>query len=287
MVREIVEEVRARVQEIMGDEYETYINEKQETNNGTVLQIGAKKIGTNIGPSLTIAQIWEDFDGEIDDVAHKVAEALEDAIRQCPIDDVDMLSDPDFIKQNCYFSLINAEKNEELGEQAVCEEFLDLLAVVRVKVSDGATYVLRNDMLDKIGLERSEVLTAARENTKKDMESVSVFDTLVQMGAPACFEMEDDGIMTVCSNKRKMHGAAFMMYTDLLAELAERKNSDLYILPSSIHEVLAIKADQCESEETLAEMVKDVNRTQVAPNEVLSDSVYLYSREDGTIRKVA
>ena len=58
--------------------------------------------------------------------------------------------------------------------------------------------------------------------------------------------------------------------------------SDLYILPSSIHEVLAVSAEDRDLED-LEEMVRSVNQTDVSPEEVLSDNVYKYDAESRTL----
>ena len=68
----------------------------------------------------------------------------------------------------------------------------------------------------------------------------------------------------------------------MLKEFAEEMGHDLYIIPSSIHEtiLLPMLGDDWEA---LSQMVKEVNATQLAPEEILSDHVYLYKSEDNTI----
>lgn len=57
---------------------------------------------------------------------------------------------------------------------------------------------------------------------------------------------------------------------------AERVGGDFYILPSSIHEILLVKDDETFDINRLEDMVKEVNETQVAPEDLLTDSVYHY-----------
>lgn len=54
--------------------------------------------------------------------------------------------------------------------------------------------------------------------------------------------------------------------------------SDLYILPSSVHEVLAVSTELTEPEE-LAQMVAEVNMQKVALEERLSNQVYHYDKD--------
>ena len=59
---------------------------------------------------------------------------------------------------------------------------------------------------------------------------------------------------------------------------------DLMIIPSSVHEVLLIPSEGHETEaDTLRQMVREVNDTQLALNEILSYHVYRYSHQTGKI----
>ena len=65
--------------------------------------------------------------------------------------------------------------------------------------------------------------------------------------------------------------------------MAEKIGSDLYILPSSIHEVIAVSADFGSPDE-LAEMVYEINMDQVDINDRLSNQVYCYDKDLRTLR---
>lgn len=88
--------------------------------------------------------------------------------------------------------------------------------------------------------------------------------------------------MYIISNASKVNGASAIVYSDALQQVAEMMGSDLYILPSSIHEVLAVSVEDRELED-LEEMVRSVNQTDVSPEEVLSDNVYKYDSESRTL----
>ena len=79
----------------------------------------------------------------------------------------------------------------------------------------------------------------------------------------------------VLTNNNSQLGAAVILYDGVLKDIA--KGEDLVILPSSIHEVLILKAKQNDSPAELKAMVQDVNATQVALEERLSDNVYKYN----------
>ena len=70
-----------------------------------------------------------------------------------------------------------------------------------------------------------------------------------------------------------------MLYSDVIKDFAKKMEKNLYILPSSIHEVILLPDDESQTKEELLEMVTDINRTQVEECEVLADSVYYYHKE--------
>ena len=86
--------------------------------------------------------------------------------------------------------------------------------------------------------------------------------------------------MWVITNDRGINGAASILYTDVLSNLADKLDSDLYILPSSVHEVITVSSKSSVSKDVddLAQMVHEINMTQVELDERLSNQVYFYDR---------
>ncbi len=81
----------------------------------------------------------------------------------------------------------------------------------------------------------------------------------------------------VISNELKIKGAAVVFYTDILEHFAAEKNSDLILLPSSIHEWLVLTEVSAGGICGLEAMVRDANQRVVLPEEILSEHIYKYS----------
>ena len=92
--------------------------------------------------------------------------------------------------------------------------------------------------------------------------------------------------MYVLTNKDKHYGAAYMFDTEVMSRIAEEIGGDIVVLPSSIHESILLRKGKDTDFDTLREMVKEVNRTQLLPTEILSDEVYQYSRDTQTLSRV-
>lgn len=89
--------------------------------------------------------------------------------------------------------------------------------------------------------------------------------------------------MFVLTNTRGINGASSILYKDIIKKFADKIGFDLYILPSSIHETILVPCQKEITLESLSEMVFEVNRTQLAPEEILSDKVYFYNRSTNQI----
>ena len=74
-----------------------------------------------------------------------------------------------------------------------------------------------------------------------------------------------------------------MYYPDVLLNCANQLGSDLYILPSSINELLFLKVEDGEPDQ-LRNMVGEVNKERVMKEEVLSGHIYRYDRDRRILR---
>ncbi len=89
--------------------------------------------------------------------------------------------------------------------------------------------------------------------------------------------------MYVLTNSRGINGASCILYREVIHEFAHDLNSNLYIIPSSIHEVAIVKDDGYISKEELIDMVIGVNELEVDQEDYLSNNVYYYDRNKDMI----
>lgn len=87
--------------------------------------------------------------------------------------------------------------------------------------------------------------------------------------------------MYVLSNSTKVHGASALLDKEIMDKVIDRIGDGFYVLPSSVHEVICLKMCEEATPENLSAMVKDVNGSQVARDDWLSDHVYMYTRAEG------
>lgn len=89
--------------------------------------------------------------------------------------------------------------------------------------------------------------------------------------------------MYVMGSMNKQYGAGTILYPGALMEFAGQKRTNFFILPCSVHEVILVPDTGRERADELQQMVKEVNRTELEAEEILSDSVYYFDRNTGKI----
>ena len=90
--------------------------------------------------------------------------------------------------------------------------------------------------------------------------------------------------MFVLTNRKQLYGAAGILETDLLKNFSDRIGKNLFILPSSIHEVILIPDEGRFGESLLKEMIMDVNENVLQEEDFLADHAYYFDREKGEVR---
>ena len=191
-------------------------------------------------------------------------------------------------KKSLFVKLINTERNEALIEQSISKEFLDLSAVVRVVLKmdkEGMTSMaLSKGDAEILGMTEEEIYAAALANTLRLFPpKLMNLGRYVEMSIGEKLPFGEDEVTTyILTNQKEVDGAIYFMSPEVVGAIAEALEDDLYILPSSVNEVLLVRASELEDGvDKLKEMVRDVNETVVAEKDILSYNVYHYDKEHG------
>lgn len=191
-------------------------------------------------------------------------------------------------KKSLFVKLVNTERNESLIEQSISKEFLDLSAVVRVVLKmdkEGmASMALSKGDAEILGMTEEEIYAAALANTLRLFPpKLMNLGRYVEMSIGAELPLGEDEVTTyILTNQKEVDGAIYFMSPEVVGAIAEALEDDLYILPSSVNEVLLVRASELEDGvDELKEMVRDANETVVAEKDILSYNVYHYDKEHG------
>lgn len=195
----------------------------------------------------------------------------------------------EMVMENSFLAVCNTERNAELLESVPHEyiEGTDLSAYVRCTYGEGS-FRVTNEQMEMLGISSEELLGAARQNMAKDGYTVKPLGQVLgdMLGSPSDVpNMAAGPEMAVITNRNGQFGAAAIAMPEVLDQAGKMTGSEeIYILPSSIHELIAIRADSASPEE-LHEMIADINASVVAQHEVLSDEPYRYDGRQLTMAR--
>lgn len=188
--------------------------------------------------------------------------------------------------------LVNAEWNQEWLKSIPHMRMFNFALVVRVGIwveeNDGrATCTVTNKIIEKWGIGEEELFDAALTNFQKEEFDIISIDEMLNELQPNLYypECEDGDVKTyMMTNRQRYKGAVGMLRLDLLKQLAEKEQSDLYIFPSSIHECVLVPVNGVDMTiEELQEMLQETNESIVSEEERLDNVVYYYRRTPGKI----
>lgn len=295
---EIFKEVVAeKFMEYMPEQYQGMRLRVEPVNKVNKVLDGITLVGSGAGrsvsPTLYINHMYEHYleTENLQEVLQSAARRMDMAFKEMPeVGDVNLES----AKDNIVFQVINTLQNEDMLRDMPHREFQDLSIIYRwvVKVDENGiqSSAIRNNLAEQLGMNEEQLFKCAVENTRrifpptvKSMNDV-IREMFISDGMPAevadmmIGEMPEDKMMWVISNDRGINGAGSMLYEDNLHKLAMKLETDLYILPSSVHECIAVSTNVGDPYE-LAEMVSEINMGQVALEDRLSNQVYNYDKD--------
>lgn len=212
--------------------------------------------------------------------------------------DMAFLKDFSKIKDSIVFKLVNKESNSKLLLDVPYFEYLDLAIVfyviINVESMKNCTALINNYHLELWNVEKSKLLDISSRNTPKllkysikNMNDVineiyyQEYSEDIEKTEIDAIDIENNMNMYVLTNQLKTNGAACILYEDVIKNFAKKIDKNVFIIPSSVHEVILVPDDNILVEE-LNTMVKQVNK-EVERYEILSDHVYRYLLKEDKI----
>lgn len=172
-------------------------------------------------------------------------------------------------------------------------------------------YELTEEDLERLGKTKNDIIKEAENNIKYNEERRII--TLKQehvskdslypllkvpenafMGVDSGLVIQDtdkdkDNILIV-SNKYSVFGASYMLDFKTLREIKERMQSDFYIIPMSVHQLMCVSSNYItkdkpmrEAEDDLLDMLFKINSENKKAEDILSNKIYKYLSDDGEI----
>lgn len=303
-----VNEITGMVKKMMGEGFSVRIYKVTKNNSLELDSLVLLREGKNFAPNIYLMPYYEAY---VEGTSIKeLADRLCGIYQHCntPIVDEKFSYSFEDMKPYIIYRLVSYDKNKKLLENVPHIKYLDLAITFHCLVRDDeegiGTIRVTNEHTQQWKATLQELHALAINNTIRLFPPTirSMEEVIKGMLADEFITGEEDDLsvelldrfisnnsnsskqkMYILSNQKGINGASCLIYENVLQEFANQIYSDFYILPSSIHEIILVPYEKDITIEKLTEMVKDVNRTQVAGDEVLSDRVYFFSRENNAI----
>ncbi len=197
------------------------------------------------------------------------------------------------VKPKITIRLVNWDWNRDELTEIPYQKYLDLAVYCRIVLGENEdgiiSNVVRKSMLRYWKIGESELWETAKSNFQREEFLIRHIDD--EIGYPKryldkfanLYGKKDETY--VLTNEYRNHGAYAMLRLDILEKFAERMDGDLFILPSSLNEVILLPNRKDRDPDFLRLLVQKNNRNY-AVDEELSENLYYYRREKNRIEVV-
>lgn len=295
-------EIVRSVQERLGDGYKASILNVPKNNNLMWTGIIIEKEGQSIFPTIYIDEEIDKYLLNLCSLEAIADEIIKKYLRCSQSEDYDVSPFLDFgwVKGRLICHLVNTSLNSNLLKEIPSIPFLDLSIVFRVILDPMPmrgipSILITNRHLKLWGTDRETIYGIARENTPKLLPAkIAKLSELIRhmllennISSEETEELDiPDVNMYVLTNQRFWFGSYCINYPGVLSALAEKENASLYILPSSVHETIITPDSNGVTPKELKDIVYQVNKTSLPEEELLSYSIYYFSRETQEITQL-
>lgn len=287
--------VKEHITEFLPDKYSVSsvevvpIHKNHETLDGLLIRLE----GVNVAPTIYLNDYFHAYREEeisLSIALTRIAAAFSNyAVTESV--NVDFVNDFDKVAGRIIPKIVGIEDNEAYLEDKVYSVKADLAVTFAVLLEADAegskTIAVTKSMADGWGTSADVLEHVAKDNLNSLMpySFVGISQMMIEMmgeeqaGEIGIEEMPaENEIMFVLTNEQKEFGAAELINEAAMEKIRDVVQSDFYILPSSVHEVLCVRTDAFSVPE-LEALVQEVNATQVEAKDRLSDHVYKYDYE--------
>lgn len=278
------------------EEYKASINHVVKNNSVELDGICLYRAGDTLSPTVYLNHFYEEYlEGRpLHSILSEIAATLSSEVPELEVN-TSLYDNYDAIRHQIIFRLVNYERNEELLTSCPYLPFCDLAITFRWLVhsdSSGiASALITNKEMELWNITLEELYQTASINTRRLFPAtIQPIQQLLSEYLDKDADIQelldqtpDELQLFILSNEPRINGSTSMIYDGILADFAKKIKKDLYILPSSIHEVLLMPATKEIEEQALLNLVRDANRTVVGLPDILSDSIYRFDSKHNRI----
>lgn len=302
MDQDFINYVKDHIKEYLPPEYRNAVISTEEVTKSydrALTGLTIRLPGERTAPTIYLEPLAEQMENgcPLDSVMQQIAEIQTAYKDQVPMD-ISILENYETARPMLSVRMCDPETNREYLKDKPYTLCGELAAFYRVQVTanfEGTASVAVTENLMQSWDVTKEQLHKDAVQAEKERNPACLYD-MNDVMSELMFSQNPDNLLQqeelldvgasplyVLTNQNKENGAGVLVQDGVLEKVGALIGSNFYVLPSSVHEVLVVP-DQ--GNMTLAELettVREVNDTQVLPEERLSYKVQYYDREAKTL----
>lgn len=302
--RMFADEVASGIMKYFPEDRQMQCRVVETTKNNNVNRVGItfREAGDKVGPVIYMEPYREAAtDGRpMSEIMREIA-----GIASRSMDKRELIGSLDYgdyesVKEYLSVTLINGRDNRQMLSRMPHRQMEDLALILELKfpMEEGVGSIkVSREMTEHWSVDTDALFSQAQANAMEteppSLQRIEDTMLVLSLGRdeaenllenPAPEEVPSQ--LYVLSNLSKNKGAAVLSYPGVLEKADQLLPEGFYIVPSSVHELLIVPKSPEINPKELGEMVRAINHAEVAKEDQLSDRVYEYDREAGTIRQV-
>lgn len=288
---QFLENISADIKESLEPEFgplHTEIKDVEKLSGRSYTGLMIRKEAEDIAMSMNLTQRFDQLQQGRPYIAisNEVIGEVAHHMENMPSISVEQFTSYESIKAHLTMEVVGTKENRDMLRQIPHKEMADISVVYRYelgKSSQGSmSTLITNEMLSRFGISPEQL----HEDVAKSAPEINpptlrpMFDVLADMAGPGMGMPPMGPPFYVATTLEPQNGACVIAYPGFLEYAKDIIGDQLFILPSSRHEVLILPDNGEFETANLLDMVCTINRLEVAPEDRLTDNVYHYDGED-------
>ncbi len=242
------------------------------------------KEGSRVTPTLYAEDLYSRYTRgcPVDRIASEAVETITrsfDIALPFPVDEFDLSS----MSGDIRLRLLSIERNPAIAQNVPFKDVGGGLMLITDIVRGDFRAMITNDLLKDFDITKEELFEIAFGNIPEDEATMYVLSEVVYGDPEERSELlsgcergslPKDFEVFVLSNREAYWGAAALFYPGVMDKLHDMMG-EFYVIPSSVHELLVMRATADADPDNISEMIWSANRSVVDEEDVLSDDLYI------------
>ncbi len=242
---------------------------------------------------------------DLDEIVQRIVDRLMETCPYFPLQDLKNLTNYEEMRKLVTMKLVSYERNREALKDRPHLRKLDLAIEFRISCDIDnactASTAVTTALMEAWGVSESVLFEQACTNMRQrwhpvllpmsqlfvdllDFESMEpkMKMNLIRHLMPDLEKAQNLAPFYLLSNQLREDGAILWFSTDKIKDFARERKCRVFILPSSVHELLLLPDDGWVDTDEIRSIIRSVNRDVVDARDFLSDHLYVYDPASDT-----